>query len=67
MLRQVEQNPGPLKNLAVKTDGTTYYWLSEKTILFFAVNRLDEFLWRTEDRNPIIDFKPANRMKTKIH
>ncbi|MFH0942861.1 MAG: PD-(D/E)XK nuclease family protein [Candidatus Beckwithbacteria bacterium] len=58
MLRRVEKNPGPLKNLAVKIKmELPYYWLSEEDNIILC-GKLDwlEFLEK-ENAVHIIDFK----------
>lgn len=58
MIRKVERNPGPLKNLAVKIEmDLPYYWLSEDQNIILC-GKIDwlEYLKGTDSVN-IIDFK----------
>lgn len=62
MLRRVEQNPGPLKNLAVKIQmELPYYWLSEKDNIILC-GKIDwmEYL-ANEEAVHIIDFKTGKQ------
>ena len=62
MLRRVEKNPGPLKNLAVKIQmELPYYWLSEKDNIILC-GKIDwlEYL-QAEDKVNIIDFKTGKQ------
>lgn len=66
MLRRVEQNPGPLKNLAVKIKmDLPYYWLSEEDNIILC-GMLDwlEYL-KKENAVHIIDFKTGKKNEKK--
>ena len=65
MLEYIEQNPGPLKNLAVKIrQDLPYYWLSEKENIILC-GKIDwlEYLPKTDSVH-IIDFKTGNKYET---
>ena len=58
MLQMIEENPGPLRNLAVKIKSDLpYYWLSEEDNIILC-GKIDwlEYL-KDEDKIHIIDFK----------
>ena len=58
MLRKVMENPGPLKNLAVKINmDLPYYWLSEEDNIILC-GKIDWLEYnQTDDTVRIIDFK----------
>jgi len=57
MLRRVETNPGPLKNLAVKIKlDLPYYWLSEKDNIILC-GKIDWLEYLPDNSIHIIDFK----------
>ena len=66
MLKKVEKNPGPLKNLAVKIKmELPYYWLSEKDNIILC-GKIDwlEYL-QEKDSVHIIDFKTGKNDEKK--
>ncbi len=66
MLERVQENPGPLKNLAVKIHmDLPHYWLSEEDniILCGKIDWLEYF--KTDDSVRIIDFKTGKRQESR--
>lgn len=62
MLEMIEENPGPLRNLAVKIKSDLpYYWLSEEDNIILC-GKIDwlEYL-KDEDKIHIIDFKTGKK------
>lgn len=66
MLRRVTQNPGPLKNLAVKIQmELPHYWLSEEDGIILC-GKIDWLEYNKEsDKVTIIDFKTGKNKKDK--
>jgi len=65
MLRMIEENPGPLRNLAVKIKSDLpYYWLSEEDNIILC-GKIDwlEYL-KDEDKIHIIDFKTGKKRES---